>query len=497
VAEEGLWERRHATFGTEDLAVVRDSFRRLERLESLIQLGKPYFLQQIEVVGRQIAEYQNRLRNQPVAPDASPSTRDLLDSYRQRDEFLHRALARFQRTERLVQRWKEALDQRRLALPIGSRFRDLFGELSSFASKFWNFELVAVEDTITVDGQPITGRRAITVGKVALAVLILVLGTLVARFAARWAERFAVRRFQVEPNQASLIRRWIMVVLVLALVAFSLVSVRIPLTVFAFAGGALAIGLGFGTQNLLKNFISGIIILFERPFRVGDILDVAGRTGVVTGVGIRSSVLALWDGTETLIPNSALLENNLTNWTYSSRAVRFSVTVGVAYGSDTRRVAQLLAEAADRHGLVLRDPKPIVLFQNFGESALLFELRYWVDVVAQNSAQIASDLRHMIAVAFSDHDITIAFPQRDIRLDAAQPLQIEIQRHRAPAATAPAPESPHPRRPGRPDTRRLKARRPGHPPGRGSYFPAGSTISSRYSCDRVLFGTVFPKPAVP
>ena len=255
-------------------------------------------------------------------------------------------------------------------------------------------------------------------------------------------ERTFINRFKIDANQASLVRRWLRVVLVLSLAIFSLVSVKIPLTVFAFAGGALAIGLGFGMQTLLKNFVSGIIILFERPFRVGDVLDVAGQRGSVVGVGIRSSVLKLWDGTETLIPNSTLLENSVTNWTYSSRKVRFTINVGVAYGSDTRRVVQLLGEIAERHGLVEKEPPPQILFVDFADSSLAFELRFWVDVIRSNSGQVASDLRHMIAGTLAEHGIVIAFPQRDIRLEASRPLQIQVlpAPDRAPQAGQSSPE---------------------------------------------------------
>jgi potassium efflux system protein len=235
-----------------------------------------------------------------------------------------------------------------------------------------------------------------------------------------------VKRLKIEPNQANLIRRWLRAFLVLCLLLFSLVSVKIPLTVFAFAGGALAIGLGFGMQTVLKNFVSGLILLFERPFRVGDVLDVGGQRGAVTEVGLRASVLQLWDGTETLIPNSSLLENNVTNWTYSSPKVRFSLTVGVAYGSDTRRVIQLLSEVAERHGVVEKEPKPQVFFMDFGESALNFELRFWVNVIKGNAAQVASDLRLMIAGAFAEHGIEIAFPQRDLRLHADRPIPFQM-----------------------------------------------------------------------
>jgi small-conductance mechanosensitive channel len=260
----------------------------------------------------------------------------------------------------------------------------------------------------------VTGRRSITLGKVVMVILILLVAYWITGWMSRLVEPLAVRRLKIEVNQARLIRRWVRVALILALVVFTLTWVKIPLTVFAFAGGALAIGVGFGTQTLLKNFISGIIILFERPFRIGDVLDVDGQQGTVTAIGIRSSVLRLWDHTEMLIPNSALLERSLTNWTLSNRMVRFNISVGVAYGSETRRVLAILTEVADRHGLVEKEPKPMALLTRFEESALGFELRFWVNVVLNNPAIISSDLRQMIAAAFAEQGIVIAFPQRDI-----------------------------------------------------------------------------------
>jgi potassium efflux system protein len=437
--ERGLWQLRFAAAQAHDLATLQQAYQRLERLQGMVATGKPFFTQQIEAAANQFAAEQNRLENQAVPAADAGLARELLDSYQQREGFYQRGLRSLEKSERLVVRWQESLNLDRQALPVTERVRDVFSDAAGVAAKLWNFELFAVDDTIVVDGQKITGRRGVTVGKIALAVLILVVGYWLTGWLSRIVEPIAVRRLKIEPNQASLIRRWVRVVLVLCLVVFSLVSVKIPLTVFAFAGGALAIGIGFGTQNLLKNFISGIIILFERPFRVGDVLDVAGQRGTVTGIGIRSCVIMLWDGTETLIPNSALLENNVTNWTYSNRTVRFTLSVGVAYGSDTRRAAQLLAEIAERHGLVQKSPKPQVLFMDFADSALTFELRYWVDVLAHNAAQIASDLRHMIAGTFAEHGIAIAFPQRDVHLDTTRPLQVQIV---PPPASDPAPAAP-------------------------------------------------------
>jgi small-conductance mechanosensitive channel len=256
--------------------------------------------------------------------------------------------------------------------------------------------------------------------------LILVVGYWVTGLVAAMGGRFVQRWLKVEQNQGELIRRWLRALLVVCLVLFSLVSVKIPLTIFAFAGGALAIALGFGTQTVLKNVVSGLIILLERPFRIGDVLDVAGQKGTVTNIGLRSSVLQLWDGTETLIPNSTLLETALTNWTFSNRTVRFSLNVGVAYGSDTRRVVQLLEQVVERHGLVEAKPKAQVFFTDFGPSSLAFEVRYWLDVLKTNPSQVSSDLRHMIAGTFAEQGIVIAFPQQDLHLDTARPLQLEV-----------------------------------------------------------------------
>ena len=421
-----MWQTRFAVAESRDLAELQAAQKRLNRVSALIQAVEPYYRQQVENAAKQINQDQERLLNQGDAAGDSSLARERIRSYQQREALYHRGLQSVEKTQQAIVRWQEAYELSRRMLPFAQRLRDVFTGASGFLSRLWNFELVVVEDSITVDNQVIKGRRGVTIGKIVKAILILVGGYWLSNLVARWFERLTVKRLKVEPNQATLIRRWVRVVLVLGLVMFALVSVKIPLTVFAFAGGALAIGVGFGTQNLLKNFISGIIILFERPFRVGDVLDVGGSRGTVTSIGIRSSVLQLWDSTETLIPNSALLENNLTNWTYSNCKVRFTITVGVAYGSDTRRVATLLAEVAERHGLVQKEPKPQVLFTEFGGSALTFELRFWVDVLQHNAAQVSSDLRHMIATTLRENGIVIAFPQRDVHLTAEKPIAVRV-----------------------------------------------------------------------
>ena len=144
--------------------------------------------------------------------------------------------------------------------------------------------------------------------------------------------------------------------IVLALITLHLV--KIPLTAFAFLGGALAIGIGFGTQTLFKNFISGLIVLAERKVRVGDILDVDGIAGTVTSIDTRSSTVRSFDGVEMILPNSILLENKVINWTHDTPTVRRVVKVGVAYGSPLRLVSTILAECAAEHGIIAKSPEP-------------------------------------------------------------------------------------------------------------------------------------------
>ena len=220
------------------------------------------------------------------------------------------------------------------------------------ALQIWDFELFAVQDNIEVDGQIISGKRSVTVDKVVSALAILIIGYWFAALCQVWFEGLAVTRLGMDASLARISRRWILFLEVLLLVVLSMLVVKIPLTIFAFMGGAVAIGAGFGMQNLLKNLISGLMLLFERPFRPGDMVEVGGIRGRVTDIGVRSSHIIDGNGIETVIPNSTFIEQNVTNWTLSSKSVRIVVNIGIAYGSPVRDVRKLLLEVADQHGLV-------------------------------------------------------------------------------------------------------------------------------------------------
>jgi small-conductance mechanosensitive channel len=294
------------------------------------------------------------------------------------------------------------------------------------ALAIWGAELYLVEDTTSFEGKKVTSYRAITMGKLIRLVFILTAGWFALKFLSNRVRRLVSGRPGASLRTANAISRWTLAVGLTLLTIYALKLVRIPFTAFAFLGGTLAIGIGFGAQTLLKNFMSGVILILERPFKVGDYIEVDGVTGQIKRIGMRVSVIEHFDGIETLVPNSYLLDNRVENWTFGKTAIRGSVDVGVAYGCSTREVARTLMNVANAHGQVLDRPEPEVRFQNFGESSQLFRLLFWVDPIATQRERLASDLRYMISNGLSDAGITVSFPQRDIHFDTAQPLQVEV-----------------------------------------------------------------------
>jgi small-conductance mechanosensitive channel len=359
----------------------------------------------------------------------------MLDALRQRAASAQLLRDATDRLERTFRRWLAEADLERGDRPWQERIADGWASAVSVARQVWTFELFEIDDTIEANGQKVTVSRGVTVGKSVGALLLFVVGYWVAARLARKLEAVLVRRSIVQPAPARTARRWVLALWGFVLVVLTLNLAHIPLTVFAFLGGALAIGVGFGTQTIIRNFISGLIVLMERQVRVGDIVEVDGMTGTVTEVNLRSSTVHGFDGVEAILPNSMLLENRVTNWTRSDRKVRRVVKVGVAYGSPVREVAALLKDCAERHGLVLKAPEPLVLLEDFGESALVFGLYFWIEMDPGISGSvIMSDLRFMIEKRFGESGIVVPYPQRDLHLDASRPLQVELTARAAPPA---------------------------------------------------------------
>ena len=200
---------------------------------------------------------------------------------------------------------------------------------------------------------------------------------------------------------------------------------------------ALSVGIGFGLQEIVSNFMSGLILLFERPIKPGDLVEIGGGTfGTVRELGIRATTLRTNDNIHILVPNREFITQKVVNYDHVDPKIRISVNVGVAYGSDPKMVRDVLVEVAAKDGRILKRPAPDVHFQAFGDSSLDFRLMCWIDA-ADQQWRIASDLRFAIDAAFKRHAISIPFPQRDVALRADAPLRVIVDRGAAPPTDAP------------------------------------------------------------
>ncbi len=205
---------------------------------------------------------------------------------------------------------------------------------------------------------------------------------------------------------------------VLLLIGFLIIlqTVGINLTTLNVLAGAIGIGVGFGLQNIASNFISGLIILFERPVKVGDRIEIGDVNGKVTGIGARSTTVKTNDNITIIVPNSKFIEENVINWNYENSVIRFRVPIGVAYDSDVKLVKKLLLEVADENVDVLKEPKSAVRLMKFGDSSIDFQLWVWTKEKLHRKAVLISNLNFAIWEKFSANDIEIPFPQTDLHI---------------------------------------------------------------------------------
>ena len=283
--------------------------------------------------------------------------------------------------------------------------------------RIWSYEVASVDD------------HPITFGKLVTGLFLLVIGFVLSRQISWFFGRRLLPRMGMHIRAAAAIQSIMFYVLVTTFTLAALKLVAVPLTVFTLVGGALAIGFGLGSQNAITNFISGLILLADRPIRVHDTIELEGVYGTVERIGVRSTRLKTPDNLEIIVPNSAFLQNNVVNLTLSDNTIRTFVSVGVAYGTATKETEQLLLQAANEHERVFDHPTPVAWFVNFGDNSLSFEVHFWIRILSiHDKQQVESDIRHRIDQLFAQAGIVIAFPQRDLHLDTASPLEIRLSK---------------------------------------------------------------------
>jgi small-conductance mechanosensitive channel len=280
---------------------------------------------------------------------------------------------------------------------------------------FWTYPLITYGD-----------GESILVSQLVLVLFVLGAGFLLSKLIEKLIQR-RLAKTDIRPDAAHMLQRIVFYLLLVVLVMTALGLMNVPLTAFAFVSGAVAIGVGFGAQNVINNFISGWILLVERPVRIDDFVEVDAHKGVVERIGNRSTRVRRTDGVHLLIPNSQMLERVVVNWTLVDHEIRTSVQVGVAYGSPVRKVAELVLQSVTEQSEVMREPAPKVFLEDFADNAILFDATFWCEVGGERELrQIRSTIRFRIGELFEENGIVIAFPQRDVHLDTLTPLQVQV-----------------------------------------------------------------------
>ncbi len=270
------------------------------------------------------------------------------------------------------------------------------------------------------------GELQFTVGAVFIVIATLVVAAVVSSVLRFFLTAVVYDRMALQRGTGEVISKLLHYALLTAGFLFALGAAGIDLNSIAFLVGALGVGIGLGLQNIVGNFVSGLILLFERPLNVGDIVSVGNVAGAVTDIGIRATRIRTWDGADVAVPNSTLISSEFTNWSLSDEKRRADVKVGVAYGTDPERVSRILREVAAGHALVLKDPEPLALFTGFGDSSLNFVLRYWTFL--PDFLNVNSELHAAVCRRLAAEGIEIPFPQRDVHLKYADAETVRAER---------------------------------------------------------------------
>lgn len=420
-----LWRERHSLWASSDAREFMDARSAIMSTLRDLQTWQPIVTSKLREVRRQQAD---ALEAAPA--DAGPPPSEVVDAYSQEEVVVDGLALAFDAVQNLAALSRMDIDERASGHGVAGvtqRVERTLVKFSDAMAAVWTFELFELKDSYTLNEQVIERSSSVTVGMLVTALLILGVGAVFSNRFSKWLSRRLQRRFHLDDNTAVIVEKFSHYLLMVALLLVALGIVRIPLTIFALLGGAAAIAVGFGAQQLVNNLISGVILLFERPIRIGDRIEVETYSGTVTAIGTRCSRLRRPDGVEILIPNSVLLQNTLVNWTLSDKLCRQEFLVGVAYGAAVDVAAKLIRSVLDEHPNVLGNPEPMVLLHDFADSSLELRLLYWIDTAIPNAILLTpSELRFAIYRKLDEAGIGIPFPQRDVHIDTTHPIAVEV-----------------------------------------------------------------------
>jgi len=267
-------------------------------------------------------------------------------------------------------------------------------------------------------------QTPVTLASIIIFVLIFVGFLIMAQLATRFFSKRVLSRLHVEEGIRYNLERVMRYTLVIigAIVAFQFIGINLSSLAFIF--GLLSVGIGFGLQNVTSNFVSGLILLFERPIKVGDRVTVGETEGDVVAINMRATTILSINNIAIIVPNSEFISSKVINWSYGDKKVRLNIDVGVSYTSDLDTVLSCIREVALENRKVLKNPEPIVNFVSFGDSSWNMTLRCWI-ANPKEHRQVTSDINCAIVRKFHENGVEIPYPQRDLHIRSAIPLAIE------------------------------------------------------------------------
>jgi potassium efflux system protein len=303
--------------------------------------------------------------------------------------------------------------------------------------ELWNTTVQVSEEVELADGQiesrMVTKPRAVTLGILLLAAGLLLTAIVASRNIPGLLELAILQRLPLDHGARNAVTTLCRYLFSLGGIILAARMVGIGWSSVQWLIAALTVGLGFGLQEIFANFVSGLIILFERPVRIGDVVTIDGVSGVISRIQIRATTVTDFDRKEYLVPNKEFVTGRVLNWTLTDKTNRIVITVGVAYGSNTEHARNLLARVAEEHPLVLDDPAPVATFEGFGDSCLTLLLRCYLPNL-DNRLKTITELHEAIDREFRNNDLEIAFPQRDIHIRSM--TTVPLASHSSPSTLA-------------------------------------------------------------
>ncbi|SEO57338.1 Small-conductance mechanosensitive channel [Mucilaginibacter gossypiicola] len=262
------------------------------------------------------------------------------------------------------------------------------------------------------------GDYTFTINKLLLFVAIMAISVVISKIVSFFASDNHLRGDKDDQKGQAGIGSWLLLIRITILsigLFMAIAAVGIPLDKITIVLGALGVGIGFGLQTLVNNLVSGLIIAFEKPVNVGDIVDVDGQGGTMKSIGFRSSVISTWDGADLVMPNGDLLNSHLTNWSLAGNRKRISITIGIGYDANLNAAKKLLAEILENDPRIMKNPGPLIQYEQFGSSSIDVKVYFWARQL-KDAGAIRSDLIMSVKEAFTANGITIPIPQQDIYL---------------------------------------------------------------------------------